>query len=277
MIEKRRRLNWVPKELPSKPLIVVDLSTLISWPTGFVPTNFDIVVPQVILDEVAGHETNRSENKFFNTLFAHPKTFWFATDMLDLVQRERSPSKTLPPWAFIDILQTIHLRQLIANKPTALLERYKQSRSEKSLTDSYKANKRNLQEFQSTFIPAPGPQPEWLRPLCDKFDHEEMIAFLRDPTALLKCFGNFPKYAHPEWQKVLTTFPDQKAIGRWYRIELWYCMMNMTGRTKDMANRWEDAQYAFAASYVGRIATKDDQLKQLVSHIFPDVEVVEPT
>ena len=46
------------------------------------------------------------------------------------------------------------------------------------------------------------------------------------------------------------------------------------GRTHDFGNNFCDAEYAFAASYVGRIATTDSGLTEAIRAVFPYVDIL---
>ena len=84
---------------------------------------------------------------------------------------------------------------------------------------------------------------------------------------------NNKRLAGPAWKRHLAVFPDEHASGRWARLIAWYAIEHSLGRTHDFANNYFDAEYAFAASYVGKLATTDSGLIRAVEAVFPYVEV----
>ena len=75
------------------------------------------------------------------------------------------------------------------------------------------------------------------------------------------------------WSNCVGVFPDRPAICRWWRIINYYTTMHSLGETAIFENNWEDAQYAFTASYVGRLATDDKRLIEMMDRIFPGVTI----
>jgi hypothetical protein len=74
------------------------------------------------------------------------------------------------------------------------------------------------------------------------------------------------------WRKALNVFPDHHAIGRWTRLVAYYGALRMCKRDQRedrFSNNYEDAMYAFIASYTGHLASNDDQLWDCVSVVFP--------
>jgi len=78
----------------------------------------------------------------------------------------------------------------------------------------------------------------------------------------------------PQWHAALSVFPDRHAAGRWARLSAWYALQYSLGLTKDFRNNYHDAEYAFAASYVGRLATLDKRLIATIEAVFPDVQIL---
>ena len=88
--------------------------------------------------------------------------------------------------------------------------------------------------------------------------------------------NNPERFDGPRWRAVLSVFPDRLAAGRWARIIIWYALMrslNPTGHEHEFENNWDDAHYAFLASYTHRIATHDNGMKRLIAAVFPSVTV----
>lgn len=82
------------------------------------------------------------------------------------------------------------------------------------------------------------------------------------------------RYRRPAWQKELRVFPDRTAIGRLLRLLAWYAMLRVRLRERsddEYGNNYEDAMYAFLASYMFEIATNDRGLQDCVRAVFPRV------
>jgi len=85
------------------------------------------------------------------------------------------------------------------------------------------------------------------------------------------------RYRTPVWQDALSVFPDKFAIGRLTRILVWYLFQCGFGATKRFDNSWDDAQYAFMATYTKRIATNDRALQRCVRAVVPGVAIADET
>ncbi|MCH8823726.1 MAG: hypothetical protein IH984_09490 [Planctomycetes bacterium] len=86
----------------------------------------------------------------------------------------------------------------------------------------------------------------------------------------------YGRFNSQEWRSALEHWPDRCAIGRWLRIMYAYGLWRQItpeGDDHKFENNWDDARYAFLASYTGWLATNDGGLKQLVADIFPEVKL----
>ena len=87
---------------------------------------------------------------------------------------------------------------------------------------------------------------------------------------------NQGRFDGPDWREALSQFPDVHAIGRWARILLWYVLRRSIKPNEpahSFENNWDDAHYAFLTSYTKRIATRDRELRRLVTDLFEEVEI----
>jgi hypothetical protein len=98
--------------------------------------------------------------------------------------------------------------------------------------------------------------------------------WIQDPRLVAEAAGHFfPEYASDGWPTRLQGFPDRFAVCRWMRIIAWTCLKKATGATRGISNDWDDAQYAYLASYAGGLVTADQHLKKTMALLFPDVRM----
>lgn len=83
----------------------------------------------------------------------------------------------------------------------------------------------------------------------------------------------FPQYCPADWEERIACFPDVYAVGRTSRIFAWSALLSAAGLTKGLANNWDDSQYAFLATYAGRLRTRDSRLAEMVRAISPTAVV----
>lgn len=87
-------------------------------------------------------------------------------------------------------------------------------------------------------------------------------------------------YIRLDWESRMRVFPDHFATGRIARVFACIFLLASTGHTKGIANSWDDAQYAFLATYSKAIYTKDGNpgtlrgLAGIVSLISPETEII---
>jgi hypothetical protein len=82
-------------------------------------------------------------------------------------------------------------------------------------------------------------------------------------------------YQTDVWRKRLDLFPDEYAVGRMSRLYVWYGFHFVSsGSSRKFQNNFDDAAYAFAASYSGYLFTGDMGLRACVKAIFPHVTLL---
>lgn len=87
------------------------------------------------------------------------------------------------------------------------------------------------------------------------------------------------KYADSKWDSALERFPDRLAQARWARLVAWYAAKHALAPDqgdKLLGNSFDDAEYAFLASYTKHLATIDNDLCTTVRTVFPDVKIWNP-
>jgi hypothetical protein len=90
---------------------------------------------------------------------------------------------------------------------------------------------------------------------------------------LVQATQGMERFRSNEWLKRFRTFPDRYAFGRYSRLWVWYGLKHAAGQTKDERKNFDDADYAFAASYAGHLLTNDGGpkkrgLKECVNAVF---------
>ena len=109
-------------------------------------------------------------------------------------------------------------------------------------------------------------------------DVNEQRRWIRKPDQITEYLlsRNKGRFEGPDWRDALSKFPDVHAIGRWVRIVIWYAMRRLikpSESSHSFENNWDDAHYAFLASYTKRIATRDKGLIRLVGDLYEGVEI----
>jgi hypothetical protein len=126
---------------------------------------------------------------------------------------------------------------------------------------------------------ANGRRPEWIEIL--RAHPSARVAWIRSPDLVADFVARRkPSYSTPQWRSALRCFPDRCAVGRWGRIVAWYALQQAIKpdrREANFENDWDDAEYAFLASYTGLLATEDRGLMGLVAAVFPQVSVIQPS
>lgn len=105
------------------------------------------------------------------------------------------------------------------------------------------------------------------------------IDWIRSPNlvpAFVQAIPTARRFCSAAWLRALRTFPDRHAIGRQVRITAWYALRRFLRRDENavtFGNNYEDAQYAFLASYSYELATRDKGLRDCVTALFPKVRI----
>lgn len=252
-------------ETSGGPLVVVDRNILTYCrPEKILPEGAEIVLPDAFFHEMSESSRNEELPKFVSWLRRHASTVWFAIDWRDILPVEKSSSFLVSPLEIISILWTNELRDHARDGEFMWPDNTK---------DEYYENCRK--EFIER-------ARTWTKYVADNDidmsehdnDADSLREFLRDPTPIKTFLQKWESHWFKKpWSLLIGEFPDQPAICKWWRIINYYSIMHSLGQTKSFENNFEDAQYAFAASYVGRLATDDKRLIDMMGHIFPDVTI----
>lgn len=112
-------------------------------------------------------------------------------------------------------------------------------------------------------------------------DASSLRTFIRRPaivTDFLYASRLNPSWRSRKWRYNLEVFPDRFAVGRWARLLAYYGIRRLMApeeRGDRFSNNFEDATYAFLASYTGFLASKDIGLRRCVGDLFPNVSLVD--
>ena len=111
-------------------------------------------------------------------------------------------------------------------------------------------------------------------------DRAELLKFARDEEVIYPVLiRDNPRFRGRAWKSRLQTFPDRTAIGRWFRILLWYSLQWVTRPDiprEKFGNNWDDAHYLFCASYTMHLATDDIGMAEAAQAILPQIKVHRP-
>lgn len=109
-------------------------------------------------------------------------------------------------------------------------------------------------------------------------DSRGLVEMTREPSLILGYAPKSdPRFNSSEWQNALNVFPDRHAVGRWWRLIVWYGIQHAMSQRKRETNinDWEDAQYALLGTYAGIVVTRDKKLSEAISVVSPNTIVLD--
>lgn len=257
--------------------IVLDWSWLRQRRIATLPAKHRYIISDLLLGEGARSTTTPSEEpadtirlKLQSVLTANLSRVHLGRHPIQVIQRERKPGSRSTIDDVIEPVQSRLLRRMGSTSSAAWL-RYCERVCEEQ---PYRKNKRAFLKFRTEWVRLMRETaPDYTKALSGQVD--VFRREIRRPGAVLSLAEwHDSKYAQPRWKMALSKWPDQHAAGRWYRIMLWYVFAMLRNETRDAENDFEDANYAFLASYAGGLATTDQRLQRLVRDIFPNVAVI---
>lgn len=254
------------REVLDRSFVVVDRNILaFKRLENVLPTDAQVVLPDAYFHEMAEAKRDRELDTFVSWIRKHAESVWIARYWWDLIEDERRSSSMASPTQIISEEWTRSLRAHAKDGEFAWpgderQEFYEKCKAEfidrsRAWTEYATANAVDLSSLQSS--------------------EQSLVEFLRDPTPVRTQISKWDSYMMGKpWASLIGAFPDRPALCRWWRIINYYNIMHSLGQTGDFENNWEDAQYAFTASYVGRFATDDRRLVRMMERIFPAVEIL---
>lgn len=246
------------------PLMVVDRSVMLQRIERFVPDSADIVLPDVFFHEAAEREPLREGLVFDRWAIQHADRIWIARFWRELSGEETSPSQLVAPERIIHAKLTEDFRQAL--RTGGLNWRHCVPEPDTELRRA---------EFVSVCSEFAGfahsQHPDWKARLQSM---DQRVEWTRRPDQVADGVRMLDlRLQDSIWDDILVGFPDRLAACRMARIIVWYALCYSLGKTKGFGNNWEDAEYAFTAAYVGRLATTDNGLRDAVLACFPSCEV----
>lgn len=259
---------------PTGPLIVVDRCALaFQHIEETVPQDSNLVLPDTFFCEAATRKKDEPESPKFNRWARRfAERLFVSRSWEELSRMEAEPGVSVHRREIIDGELSQGLRNAVKAKG---LNWERETRSD--LAVSLDEVERRASEFESHCqrFSAELLQkcPEWRRQFVTAEAEDELIRWPALVTGAAQQMN--PRLAGPAWAASLSVFPDQHAAGRWTRLLHWYALQHSLGKTRKFRNNYFDAEYAFAASYVGALATDDDGLIAATKAVFPYVKVFE--
>ena len=259
------------------PAVVVDWGVIRALPkNAALPGDASIILADTIICEIAGSDSPVNyARKFWDVLVATDASRLHVGHYWDHVSRQETVSDiTLDLTAIINWELTTALREALALPAPDWVDRIT-SLSGSGEMVAYETRRRQ-------FVAKCEAWTSWIRERNTRAlnqmagnvpDQHEWIRTPSQVTAFL-VQDNPGRFDTPEWQAALSVFPDRLAAGRWGRILIWYALTRSLSPERDehaFENDWDDAHYAFLASYTGRIIVNDKELKKLVVAVFPAV------
>ena len=252
-------------ERSSGPLAVVDRNVLsFARLEDFLPPNAEIVLPDAYFHEMAGAQRDEELAGFVPWIRKYGETVWIARYWWELIKQEERSAAPLHSSEIISEDWTKQIREHAPHGEFAWPE---------NVRDQYYDNAK--QEFiERSRLWTKHIEVNKVDMASEASSEEQLCEFLRHPQPIVPFIQKwYPDLQEKPWSNLIGVFPDRLAICRWWRLVNYYTVMHSLGYTSDFENNWEDAQYAFTASYVGRLATQDRRLIDLMRRIFPKAEI----
>jgi hypothetical protein len=270
-----------------KNLVVMDRCVLLQRPELYLCDDDGILIPDAVGSEIAhGDRSDRESTVFWRWIEGHGRRVYLGTYWWDVAAYECSVKKVAGLRQIVQWPLTNQIRKVEGTVPTRAerLQALPGSDSERGYEWGRERFLELCRDFRDWIEAA---QREWWNKLSGGTSSQaERVRWICDPLSAAAMAGTVAerfgmsadadRYRSDPWQKALAQFPDSRAIGRWTRIILWYMVKWAAGETSGFENNWDDAHYAFAASYTGHIATEDGGLRTMVQTLFPDCRIREP-
>jgi hypothetical protein len=270
------------QELSHERLVVLDLSVLRGRPEKFIADDEGIVLPDILVAEIAtGDRVENEAGQFADWLRAQAHRLYVGNYWWDISAYESSIKRIAPAHEAIIWPLTRQLRvDAVAATARVWLERFTLAR-DINWPKNHELGRDKFLDMCRVFEEVLAKEYRDLLDQIQTETTEELGKRAREPSAvtlvapMLARYFNLAheRYGSQAWIDALTEFPDRRAIGRYSRILYWYMLLKCSGRTRKFGNNWEDSHYAFLTSYVGAIATTDGGMRALIEAVFPYCEV----
>lgn len=254
---------------PSKPLCVLDLSWLRGEKPRPLSNKLNYLVPDVLLGELAlSDDPAAGAAMFARWMFLNRGRIYLGRTWNRIAQIELDRDRPIDPIEVVDVVASDRLTRCLDDNDI------KAWQCGVSATGRGHAAMSN-ESKRAEFVLLCESFREFLGPAADNWQKtystpESRRGWIQQPQLVLEgALQLFPQYCPAGWKDRLACFPDVYAVGRATRIFAWSTLLCAAGLTKGLANNWDDAQYAFLASYTGLLRTRDRRLQELVQAISP--------
>jgi hypothetical protein len=264
----------MPYRLPPGPCAVLDWNWLRQLPKPHqqLPSTWCYLVPDNLFAEIAGCTMpDAMALKIREILIANRPRFFIGHNWGILSTLQTTPTVRLCLPDAVNWASTIGVRGLLDQHP----EDWR-----RGVTDLVNGNPHQVYERQRRAFCETSEDftrwireqsPDWRRQITTDSSRHEWI---RRPEQAVELVAlHTPRYNTPHWRTALARFPDRLAAGRWARILIWYALAHSVDETSKFGNNWDDAQYAFLASYAGSLVTGDAGLRDAVAAVSPWVKI----
>lgn len=259
--------------------VVVDLNVIEEGLRHYIRNEDHVVLPHMIMSDLAGIEENKRINKHINCLpgwlRARGNQVWLAHDWATLEKSESLPSILIDDLGWLDVEGSKALRPGKGATPKQWLESFRDFESSisrgiveagrKAFLDACEQIANKMVINDRDLVSQVKSSQCW---------RTEVARLIRKPIMGHILGLMDPKYRTQEWNDALARFPDEMAIGRMSRIMCWYSMLQAASIRKVQSNDFEDTAYAHAASYTGYLATEDSHLSDMVRAVFENVTII---
>lgn len=270
--------------LPSfdgKPVFVLDLNAIqaLSAQSLRLPTGYLYVLPDVALREVATTDGSRRTPqlvKMYDFVLANKDQLLISKYWQDVSRNEIHVGFGTNPEGVIEW----DLTRAIRNESFPSVQQYLANSDSLDLDSSnHELDKQGFTRLIQRLAVARQSSEHYTGRMANEMraNPDHRTKYIQQPDAISHWLKKHPntKYRDSNWKSALEVFPDVHAMGRWLRVMTWYEMLyTISLHTKDFANNYEDAQYAFTASYFDGLITQDRVLIECVDSVFPNVEII---
>jgi hypothetical protein len=256
----------------TKPVVVADWSWLRARNCNQLSNRVAWMVPEVVFREVtSSDDPERDLRKLRRIIIENHERLLLGRYWSEISLREDSTEVRSRTEHLVHPEMTLVLRALASQSESEWLEGLDE-RLRHGRDLDYEARRQILLLTSEQFAAwIHEREPDWERSLSTP---ERRRDWIRQPDHPVEWVAReTPRMNTDEWKTALCQFPDQLAAGRWARSLIWTCLRRSIGWTRRLENDWDDAHYAFLASYTGQFATKDRGLAEMVQAVFPSVEI----
>lgn len=257
--------------------VTIDLSWFRSRPTGneHFPNRFCYVIPDAMSGEIAGLDGSNKAglvHKFARMLMLNADRTYLVLHSGEILRHELEKQRLTSLDELVNWESTNSFRDGTAVSAQETVRRCTQNPEGLAPElDTKRHEFRKLMESLTTDRKSRETVMTEARRIKGDGDAEGEV--VKDPEAGATWMKAHPGYGNPEWQTRLCSFPDTWAAGRWSRLMHYMGIQHLLGRTRDFENNYDDLEYAFFASYFGRLVTHDARLKRMTQLCFPSVLV----